>query len=174
MFLESNNRATRGNCSSAQKASTSFVSAPTQRSRRSSTHKTRALFPFDTAWNPNVDAQSIAPQIFAFSIFPYAGFLYHLTKSGKTPKTTLIGFYFLLLFVAATIPAGIYAKKVYGAALANVDWLHGSAESLLTITNLLIVLGLRQAIREEKEKKESEAAAGSGSTTTSSTKGPDA
>lgn len=35
------------------------------------------------------------------------------------------------------------AKKVYGAALANVDWLHGSAEFLLTLTNLFIVLGMR-------------------------------
>ncbi len=26
----------------------------------------------------------------------------------------------------------------YGTSLANVDWLHGSAESLLTVTNLLI------------------------------------
>jgi len=31
--------------------------------------------------------------------------------------------------------------------------LHGSAESLLTITNLLIVLGLRQGIREASELK---------------------
>lgn len=76
-----------------------------------------------------------------------------MTKTGKTPKLTLIGFYFLLAFVAATIPAGIYAKKVYGTSLANVDWLHGSAESLLTVTNLLVVLGLRQAIREEEQKK---------------------
>jgi hypothetical protein len=30
------------------------------------------------------------------------------------------------------------AKIHYGTTLANVDWLHGSAESLLTITNLLI------------------------------------
>lgn len=30
------------------------------------------------------------------------------------------------------------AKVKYGTILANVDYLHGSAESLLTITNLLI------------------------------------
>ena len=30
------------------------------------------------------------------------------------------------------------ALKVYHKSLANVDWLHGSAESMLTITNLLI------------------------------------
>ncbi len=32
--------------------------------------------------------------------------------------------------------------------------LHGSAESLLTVTNLLVVLGLRQGIREEEKKQE--------------------
>ena len=30
------------------------------------------------------------------------------------------------------------AKVAYGTSLANVDWLHGGAESLLTITNLMI------------------------------------
>jgi uncharacterized membrane protein YhdT len=35
----------------------------------------------------------------------------------------------------------------YGDILANVDWLHGGAESLLTITNLLIALGLRGAMQ---------------------------
>ena len=30
------------------------------------------------------------------------------------------------------------AKRDYGTILANVDWLHGSAESMLTVTNLLI------------------------------------
>lgn len=40
---------------------------------------------------------------------------------------------------------GIYAKVAYHDILANVDWLHGSAESMLTITNLLIVFGLKEA-----------------------------
>jgi hypothetical protein len=39
------------------------------------------------------------------------------------------------------------AKTEYHTSLANVDWLHGSAESLLTITNIFIVLGLRGALR---------------------------
>ncbi len=46
------------------------------------------------------------------SLFPYLGFLYHLTKSGKAPKLTLFGFYFLLAFVGATIPAGIYGEHL--------------------------------------------------------------
>ena len=45
------------------------------------------------------------------------------------------------------------AKIHYGTSLSNVDYLHGGAESLLTITNLLIVVGLRTAIREEEERK---------------------
>ena len=55
-------------------------------------------------------------------------------------------FKFLLVFVFATIPAGIYAKLHYGTILANVDWLHGTAESLLTVTNLLLVISLRDAV----------------------------
>lgn len=46
------------------------------------------------------------------------------------------------------VPVWFAAKTQYGTSLANVDWLHGTAESLLTVTNLLIVLGLRQGIRE--------------------------
>lgn len=106
------------------------------------------VFPFDQAWSPDVSAASVAPQLFAASLFPYLVFLFFLHRSGKAPKLTLFGFYFLLAFVGATIPAGIYAKVAYGTSLANVDWLHGGAESLLTLTNLMIVLGLRQGIRE--------------------------
>jgi Protein of unknown function (DUF3593) len=43
------------------------------------------------------------------------------------------------------------AKLHYGTSLSNVDWLHGGAESLLTLTNLLIVLGLREALRKLKD-----------------------
>jgi heme A synthase len=84
--------------------------------------------------------------LFAISLFPYLGFLWFLTRSRKTPRLALIGFYVLLIFVALTIPAGIYAKVHYGKSLANVDWLHGSAELFLTISNILVVLGFRQAI----------------------------
>lgn len=37
--------------------------------------------------------------------------------------------------------------------MSNVDWLHGGAESLLTLTNLFIVMGLREAIRKIKDVK---------------------
>ena len=90
--------------------------------------------------------------LFAISLFPYLGFLWFMTRSGKTPRLALIGFYVLLVFVVITIPAGIYAKTHYGTELANVDWLHGSAEMFLTFSNILVVLGFRQAIIKRKQQ----------------------
>lgn len=84
--------------------------------------------------------------LFALSLFPYLGFLWFLTRSGQTPRLALTGFYVLLIFVIVTIPAGIYAQRVYGQELANVDFLHGGAEVFLTLSNILVVLGFRQAI----------------------------
>ncbi|EOA33911.1 hypothetical protein CARUB_v10021404mg [Capsella rubella] len=104
------------------------------------------MFPVDP-WAPTIDSQSIASQLFAVSLFPYIGFLYFLTKSKSAPKLTLFGFYFLLAFVGAT------TKVHYGTSLSNVDWLHGGAESLLALTNLFIVLGLRQALRKSDDDK---------------------
>jgi len=54
-----------------------------------------------------------------------------------------------LVFVGVTIPAGLYAQKVYGETLANIDFLHGGAEFFLTFSNILIVLGFRQAVKDE-------------------------
>jgi hypothetical protein len=45
----------------------------------------------------------------------------------------------------------VTAKTQYGDILANVDVLHGGAESLLTITNILIVLGMREGLRQIQE-----------------------
>jgi hypothetical protein len=54
--------------------------------------------------------QQLAANLFASSIVPYAGFLYHLHRSRQAPKLMLFGWYYLLVFVFATIPAGIYGK----------------------------------------------------------------
>ncbi len=90
--------------------------------------------------------------LFAVSLFPYLGFLWFLTRSGQAPRLALIGFYMTLVFVAVTIPAGIYARVIYKDVLANVDWLHGAAESFLTIANILVVLGFRQAVVQMQRK----------------------
>ncbi|MBF2018072.1 MAG: DUF3593 domain-containing protein [Rivularia sp. T60_A2020_040] len=84
--------------------------------------------------------------LFALSLFPYLGFLWFITRTPETPKLALYGFYGTLVFVAVTIPAGIYSQVHYGKTLANVDWLHGSAEVFLTLSNILVVIGFRQAI----------------------------
>ncbi|MGB5972152.1 MAG: DUF3593 domain-containing protein [Nodosilinea sp.] len=88
--------------------------------------------------------------LFALSLFPYLGFLWFLTRTKETPRLALIGFYTLLVFVAVTIPAGIYAKVGLDAELADVDWLHGSAEAFLTLSNILVVLGFRQAVLQHR------------------------
>lgn len=90
--------------------------------------------------------------LFGLSLFPYLGFLWFLTRSGQTPRLALIGFYMTLVFVAITIPAGIYAQVAYGETLANVDWLHGGAEFFLTLSNILVVLGFQQAIRQRQNE----------------------
>ncbi len=91
--------------------------------------------------------------LFALSLFPYLGFLWFITRTPETPKLALYGFYALLLFVAVTIPAGIYSQVHYGKSLANVDWLHGSAEVFLTLSNILVVIGFRQAIIDRLKVK---------------------
>jgi Protein of unknown function (DUF3593) len=86
--------------------------------------------------------------LFGASLFPYLAFLWFLTKSGQTPKLALIGFYMTLVFVAITIPAGLYAELVLKQSLANVDWLHGGAESFLTIANVLVVIGFSRSYQK--------------------------
>ncbi len=88
--------------------------------------------------------------LFGLSLFPYLAFLWFITKTPSFPKMARVGFYLTLLFVAITIPAGIYAKVVYRDSLANVDWLHGSAEAFLTLANIVVAIGFKQALTAVK------------------------
>jgi hypothetical protein len=88
--------------------------------------------------------------LFALSLFPYLGFLWFMTKKVETPKIALIGFYLTLVFVAVTIPAGIYAQFTLHLSLANVDWLHGGAEVFLTLSNITIAIGFSKALKQLK------------------------
>lgn len=99
----------------------------------------------------------IEGNLFGASLLPYLAFLRFLSlPECKMPPRALFGFKFLLAFVFGTIPCAIYAKLQYDDILANVDWLHGPAESLLTITNLLIVLGMREGLRNARARSDSE------------------
>jgi hypothetical protein len=87
------------------------------------------------------------------SLFPYLAFLYFLNvEENECPKGVIVGFATCLLFVFLTIPAAIAAQLLYGVSLADSDWLHGSAESLLTVTNLVTVVAFRQALNSKETK----------------------
>ncbi len=99
-------------------------------------------------------AERIAGPFFGASLFPYLGFLYFLdVPQSGTPRGVSVGFATCLLFVFLTIPAAIAAKVWYDASLADCDWLHGSAESLLAITNLVTVLAFRRALGYEERRR---------------------
>ncbi|BDA39165.1 DUF3593 domain-containing protein [Candidatus Atelocyanobacterium thalassae] len=91
--------------------------------------------------------------LFLLSLFPYLGFLWFLTYVKETPRLALIGFYCLLIFVAITVPSGIFAKMVYKEELANIDWLHGGAELFLTLSNTLVVFGFYEEIIKYRSKQ---------------------
>lgn len=91
--------------------------------------------------------QNLAGIFFQASLLPYLLFLYFLSFRGnRIPALGNFGFQFILIFVAATIPAGIITRASYGDSLANVDWLHGGAEALLTAANVCLVLGFKEGL----------------------------
>ena len=97
-------------------------------------------------------AEALAGPFFGASLFPYLAFLFFLSREENScPKGVTVGFATCLLFVFLTIPAAIAAKLLYGVSLADCDWLHGSAESLLTITNLVTVVAFRQALTAKEQ-----------------------
>ena len=84
--------------------------------------------------------QNLAGIFFQSSLLPYLVFLYFLGfKGNRIPEFGNFGFQFILFFVLATIPSGIICRSTYGVSLANVDYLHGGAELLLTLSTLFIV-----------------------------------
>ncbi|MEY4430951.1 MAG: hypothetical protein RLZZ533_887 [Cyanobacteriota bacterium] len=90
-------------------------------------------------------AQVDPAPLFALSLLPYLLFLWWSWRSGRLPRLALWGFGLTLLFVLVTIAAALVAEGVYGRQLADVDPLHGGAEAFLTLSNLLVLLGFRQA-----------------------------
>lgn len=79
--------------------------------------------------------------LFVLSLLPYLAFLWWASRSGRFPTLALRGFQMTLVFVGVTILAAVVAQQTYGAQLADVDPLHGGAESFLTLSNLLVLMG---------------------------------
>jgi hypothetical protein len=81
--------------------------------------------------------------LFVLSLLPYLAFLRWARRSDRFPPLALRGFQFTLVFVAVTIVAAVVAEQRFGQQLADVDLLHGSAESFLTVANLLVLWGVQ-------------------------------
>ena len=79
--------------------------------------------------------------LFAASIFPYAIFLFYLYKIKSLNKFVKSGFSLTVLFVFITIVVSIFALNYYDKSLVEVDFLHGSAEFFLTLSDFIILLG---------------------------------
>ena len=108
--------------------------------------------PLADAWSVGsnglpVQFAGVETQLFQASLLPELMYLWFLSRpEAKTPPLANVGSRMLLLFVFATIPAGIAAKAQFGDVLANVDVLHGTSESLLTFSNLVVALGFSRAL----------------------------
>ena len=89
--------------------------------------------------------------IFVISLFPYLIFLSWAQKSTSIPKTSLWGFRLTLLFVAMTIVCSIIAKVNYDQELTDVDYLHGSAEAFLALSDAFIVYGFAAMLKNSSE-----------------------
>ncbi|HWR00265.1 MAG TPA: DUF3593 domain-containing protein [Chlorobaculum sp.] len=66
---------------------------------------------------------------------------------------TVAGFWFVLVFISVTVFCMYLATVVRGyLTLSHDDLLHGTAESLLSISNLMIVLGIHRQTKRYREK----------------------
>ena len=79
--------------------------------------------------------------LFAASIFPYAIFLFYLYKIKSVNKFVKTGFSLTVLFVLITIVISIFTLNYYDKTLVEIDFLHGLAESFLTLSDFVILLG---------------------------------
>ena len=79
--------------------------------------------------------------LFAASIFPYAIFLFYLYKIKSFNKIVKTGYSLTVLFVFKTLVVSIYTLNHYDKNLVELDFLHGFAESFLTLSDFVILLG---------------------------------
>ena len=79
--------------------------------------------------------------LFAVSIIPYAIFLFYLYKIKSVNSFVKTGFSLTVLFVLITILISIFTQYYYDKNLVEIDYLHGSAEFFLTLSDFIILLG---------------------------------
>ncbi len=99
---------------------------------------------------------SVFDAILQVSSLVYLTFLVLLLRvRKKDPEVfsglTVGGFWFVLVFISVTIFCMYLATEVRGyPTLSHDDLLHGLAESLLSISNLMIVLGIHKQTKRAK------------------------
>ena len=79
--------------------------------------------------------------LFAVSIIPYAIFLFYLYKIKSVNNFIKTGFSLTVFFVLITILLSIITLNYYNKTLVQVDFLHGLAESFLTLSDFVILFG---------------------------------
>ena len=79
--------------------------------------------------------------LFAVSIIPYAIFLFYLYKINSVNTFVKTGYSLTVLFVFITILVSIFTLNYYDKTLVEVDFLHGFAESFLTLSDFVILFG---------------------------------
>ena len=79
--------------------------------------------------------------LFAASIIPYSIFLFYLFKIKSVNKLVKTGFSLTVFFVFITIVMSIFALNYYDKSLVEIDYLHGSAEFFLTLSDFIILMG---------------------------------
>ena len=79
--------------------------------------------------------------LFAASIIPYSIFLYYLYKIKAVNRLVKTGFSLTVFFVFITIILSIFSLTYYNKTLVEVDFLHGSAEFFLTLSDFVILFG---------------------------------
>ena len=106
--------------------------------------------------------EDIFDLILQISSLVYLSFLVSLVLIRKRDpevfsRMTIAGFWFVVVFISVTVSLMYVSTKIRGfPTLSHDDLLHGGAESLLTISNMMIIIGIhRQIKRFEKRQIES-------------------
>ena len=79
--------------------------------------------------------------LFSASIVPYLIFLFYLYKIKSVNILVKTGFSLTVFFVLITIVLSIFSLTYYNKTLVEVDFLHGSAEFFLTLSDFVILFG---------------------------------
>ena len=79
--------------------------------------------------------------LFAVSIIPYVIFLFYIYKIKSVNNIVKTGFSLTVLFVFITILVSLFTLNYYDKTLVEVDFLHGFAESFLTLSDFVILFG---------------------------------